>query len=72
MYGRKGAFFGTKKDGKARFQHPLSPSVRTWHLSPFKICELVDAPIENDLEQKKKKDVPKKNTSNNESTLPLM
>ncbi len=27
-------------EGKARFQHPLSPAVRTWYLSPMKITEL--------------------------------
>jgi hypothetical protein len=30
----------SNKEGKARFQHPLSPAVRTWHLSPMKISEL--------------------------------
>ena len=29
------------EDGGARFQHPLSPKVRTWHLSPMKIAELL-------------------------------
>ena len=38
-------------DNKARFQHPLSPSVRTWHLAPFKIKELIEI---KDGEQKKK------------------
>lgn len=28
------------KGGNARFQHPLSPAVRTWYLSPMKINEL--------------------------------
>ena len=27
--------------GNARLQHPLSPAVRTWELSPMKIEELV-------------------------------
>ena len=27
-------------EGNARFQHPLSPAVRTWYLSPMKISEL--------------------------------
>lgn len=31
-------------NGNARLQHPLSPSVRTWHLSPLKIRELVERP----------------------------
>jgi len=30
------------ENGEARFQHPLSPAVRTWHLSPFKIDEILD------------------------------
>ena len=30
------------KDGKARFQHPLSPAVRTWYLSAFEVKELID------------------------------
>lgn len=34
----------TDADGNARFQHPLSPSVRTWHLSPMKVEELVKEP----------------------------
>lgn len=28
------------KEGSSRFQHPLSPAVRTWYLSPMKINEL--------------------------------
>ncbi len=27
-------------EGKARFQHPLSPAVRTWYLSEMKVAEL--------------------------------
>lgn len=30
----------SNKEGKARFQHPLSPAVRTWYLSPMQIAEL--------------------------------
>lgn len=30
----------SNKEGKAHFQHPLSPAVRTWYLSPMKIDEL--------------------------------
>lgn len=41
-------------DGKARLQHPLSPAVRTWHLSPLKIAELIPpAAAEPQTEQKK-------------------
>lgn len=32
----------SNKEGKARFQHPLSPAVRTWYLSPMQIAELCD------------------------------
>ena len=28
-------------NGNARLQHPLSPAVRTWHLSPLKVSELL-------------------------------
>lgn len=31
------------ENGEGRFQHPLSPTVRVWHLSPFKISEVVEA-----------------------------
>ena len=37
----------SNKEGGSRFQHPLSPAVRTWYLSPMKIGELckdIDAP----------------------------
>ena len=30
------------ENGDARFQHPLSPAVRVWHLSPFKISDVLD------------------------------
>ncbi len=46
-------------NGNARFQHPLSPAVRTWYLSPMRASELVtDLPMtvtEKKLSQKKKK-----------------
>ena len=38
--------------GKARLQHPLSPAVRVWHLSPFQISELLP---ETKADQKKAK-----------------
>lgn len=41
------------EDGEARLQHPLSPAVRTWHLSPLKMSEFVNQP-EPETEQKKK------------------
>lgn len=30
--------------GKARLQHPLSPAVRVWYLSPLKVSELIAEP----------------------------
>lgn len=46
----------TNEDGKARLQHPLSPAVRTWQLSPLRIAELLPnvAKDEKADEQKKK------------------
>lgn len=41
------------EDGDGRLQHPLSPQVRTWSLSPLKISELITIPTE--IEQKPKK-----------------
>ena len=38
-------------NGEARLQHPLSPAVRTWLLSPLKVSEVISHPQE---EQKKK------------------
>ena len=38
--------------GKARLQHPLSPAVRVWHLSPFQISELLP---ESNADRKKAK-----------------
>ena len=42
------------EDGNARLQHPLSPAVRTWHLSPLKISELIVETIQPTPETKKK------------------
>lgn len=46
----------TNQGGRARFQHPLSPAVRVWYLSPFKVSELIGEPEvkENPTESKKK------------------
>lgn len=44
----------TGENGRARLQHPLSPAVRTWHLSPLKISELV-AESKKEAEPKQKK-----------------
>ena len=38
-------------NGESRLQHPLSPAVRTWHLSPLKVSEVISLPQD---EQKKK------------------
>lgn len=43
----------TDKDGNARLQHPLSPAVRTWHLSPLKVSELLPPMEEAQPVQKK-------------------
>ncbi len=34
------------QNGEARLQHPLSPAVRTWYLSPMTIDELIPAKTE--------------------------
>ena len=31
-------------DGKARLQHPLSPALKTWVLSPLSVSELIEDP----------------------------
>lgn len=50
----------TGEGGKARLQHPLSPAVRIWHLSPLKISELVAKPKEEaEPKQKKRKNTQK-------------
>ena len=41
--------------GNARLQHPLSPAVRTWELSPMKIEELVkEEEVKPELAKKSK------------------
>ena len=48
-------------DGKARLQHPLSPAVRTWHLSPLKIKELLpDPPKATPTQEKQSSEAPTK------------
>lgn len=42
------------EEGNARLQHPLSPAVRTWHLSPLKISELIVETIQPESKPKKK------------------
>ena len=51
------------EDGKARLQHPLSPAVRTWYLSPLKISELVE-----ETEESPKQVIKGKKTARKEST----
>ena len=48
------------KDGNSRFQHPLSPAVRTWYLSPMKINDLYK---EDTPPTKDEKNTPKGNPS---------
>ena len=54
------------ENGGSRYLHPLSPRVREWHLSPLKICELVELPQEVVVEQKKK---PKGKAAKKETTV---
>lgn len=42
------------ENGEARFQHPLSPAVRTWFLSTFKTTEIIDNSIIDDIKKNKK------------------
>lgn len=48
-------------DGNSRLQHPLSPAVRTWYLSPLKVAELLGEP-------KPKEEPPKKGKAKKEPT----
>ena len=34
----------TNAEGKARLQHPLSPALKTWVLSPLSVLELIEDP----------------------------
>lgn len=49
-------------NGEARLQHPLSPAVRTWHLSPLKVSELIELPKTEPEQKKKPKDKQPKNS----------
>ena len=40
-------------DGNSKFQHPLSPSVRVWHLLPFKVNDLINDNNDEEIQQKK-------------------
>lgn len=48
----------TNEDGAARLQHPLSPAVRTWHLAPLLIKEVL--PKGTMLEENKQEKKPRK------------
>ena len=41
-------------EGKARLQHPLSPALKTWYLSPLSISELIDSPEPVEMATKKR------------------
>ena len=47
-------------DGEARLQHPLSPAVRTWHLSPLSVSEFDPNVAEQPQEKQSTKKSPKK------------
>ena len=49
------------KQGLARLQHPLSPALRTWELSPLKVAEVL-ATTEEKIEPPKKGRKPAKKT----------
>ena len=55
-------------DGGARLQHPLSPQVQVWNLSPLKVSELVAVPEET--EQKPKKKVKPKESKESQKETP--
>lgn len=61
----------TDGEGKARLQHPLSPAVRVWYLSPLKVSELIAKPAEASADAPAKE--PKKRgrkPKNEDTTLP--
>lgn len=43
-------------NGKSRLQHPLTPSLRIWHLSPLSVSELI--PTDQEPKTAKKENVP--------------
>lgn len=46
-------------EGKAKYQHPLSPAVRVWNLCPLKVKELVKPAAEQEPPKKVTKKTPK-------------
>lgn len=51
------------KNGGSKYLHPLSPRVREWHLSPLKVSELIDIPVEETTPKKKGKIARKEKTN---------
>ena len=49
-------------EGKAKYQHPLSPAVRVWNLCPLKVKELVKPAPEQEAPKKVTKKTPKTTT----------
>lgn len=47
-------------EGEARLQHPLSPAVRTWYLSPLSISEFEPKVVDQPQEKQSAKKQPKK------------
>lgn len=45
----------TSKSGKARLQHPLSPSVRTWNIAELSLAELLSKTKPTDVKDNPKK-----------------
>lgn len=50
--------------GGSKYLHPLSPRVREWHLTPMKISELIDVPMEKVSSKNKGKSAKKEKVSN--------
>ena len=42
------------ESGRARLQHPLSPSLRFWTITPFDISELISEPVKEEPKPKRK------------------
>lgn len=63
-------------NGKSRLQHPLTPSLRTWHLSPLLVSELI--PTDQEPKTAKKEIVPsstekkRRGRPAKESTAPML
>ena len=53
--------------GDARLQHPLSPAVRYWELSPLKVSELLTEPVKEESAPARKKRAKKEALENTEA-----